>query len=183
MIRRNTWIILAIFVVLLGGLLYLQKNPLPVSNANKTPSPTAMISLLPETVASQMKEITITQDGKKIILQQDEQGNWNAIADPEEAISSDIALQFISVLKEVNILQYLSSQPDTTSTGLSAPKAEIVISDGSKTLTTIRIGNPTPTDSGYYVQFGSDSPIVAPKYSIDPLLTTFSKTGTTTPTP
>lgn len=185
MIRRNTWIILAIFVVLLGGLLYLQKNPLSISESEATPTPTMMVSLLPEKVTSQMNTITYKLNGMTFILKKDEQGNWNTDSEQGETLSSNDASTIPQLLTEAYILQYLTSEPDATSTGLSSPQAEITISDGSTILTTLRIGNPTPTDSGYYVQLDSDPPLVSPKSSISSLLsiTPVMVTETVTPTP
>lgn len=183
MIRRNTWIILAIFVVLLGGLLYLQKNPLSVSDSETTPTPTMMVSLLPETVTSQMNTITYKLNGMTFVLKKDEQGNWSTNAEQGETLSSDNASTIPQLLSEAYILQYLSSEPDAKSTGLDSPQVEITISNGDTILTTLRVGNPTPTDSGYYVQLGSDPPLVSPKSSISPLLSITPVMGTETPTP
>jgi len=172
MIRKQTWILLAVFVVLLGGVFYLQKNPLPeTSNATPTVSPTPQVKLLEGWQSSDIVWLNVKNaDGSTIEVSQDDQGGWSigpenpTAADPGkvEAIRSEIA--------EAIIRATMPADYDMAALGLDTATTVISVRNQAGTQIDITVGNPTPTDTGYYLQIGKDAPVVVDKTSIDNVL-------------
>src|SRR5512133_3830129 len=77
MVRKQTWILLVIFAGLLGVTFYLQKNPLPETTANATPSATAAPAILSGWQEQDITGIEL-KAGQNTLAQltRDAQGDW-----------------------------------------------------------------------------------------------------------
>lgn len=171
MIRKPTWILLAVFIVLLGAAFYLQKNPLP-EKVEITPSPTARPKLLGEWQSSDIRWIEVKEgENEAVRVAQDSSGNWvmgsgetNAAADAGkiEAVRSEIA--------EALVQAALPADYDLEAIGLDAPSAVITIKNVTAEEMFIQVGDATPTGTGYYVKIDQQAPVVVNKEAIDSVL-------------
>lgn len=168
MIRRTTWFLLAIFVVLLGVLLYLQRNPLE-KEVEATPTPEMILLSLDREQITRL-EIKDTQ-GNQITFVKNADGSWG-LADPPATLGSDSAVQSIlSRLEGLSAVSVLSGQVQDSVLGLDQPRYEVTVSTSDGNKQTIYIGVQTPTGSGYYIQVGDGPVYVISQFSVDTLLT------------
>jgi hypothetical protein len=168
MVRKQTWILLVVFAVLLGGAFYLQKNPLPSSSGTETPSPTALARLLKEgwnTSDIVWMELKGKQSSA-IQLSRDNQGVWTLT--PEAAtVDPGKAEEIRTQIADMRALANLPASFALDAAGFSAPAYILTIKNTQGQQSVIRIGNETPTATGYYAQVDDQAPVVIDKTVID----------------
>lgn len=163
MIRKQTWIALIIFGLLLGLALYINRNPI-ISSASSTPSPTLMPSLLEGWQDSDIAMIQYKGDPGEITLNHNPDGSWSL--GPENIVPASIEKvdSFRYQLLSISVQSLLNTTDPLDAVGLAAPKRILVLRDTQGKQVEIRIGNQTPTGSGYYVQIDNQTPVVVSKY-------------------
>lgn len=181
MIRKQTWIFLALFVVLLGAVIILQKLPKPQS-ADTTPTIAPAKTILDPGIGA-IKAMKLTKvDGSIITLSLGSDNAWHVDepvkkdADPssiQEALSTIQALQAISTL---------TSPPPADATGLSTPMT-LLITTSSNTTVEMKVGKKTPTGNGYYISTGQSDVYIADTYSVDRIVELLDGNLTPTGTP
>jgi hypothetical protein len=183
MVRKQTWILLGVFVLLLGVTFYLQKNPLP-KKETLTPSPTAQPRLLPGWQGSEIvwMELKESQGSSGIQIVQDEQGNWALGTGGKEKVDTGHAEQMREQFADISTTAALPANYQLDAIGLKAPARFLAIRNKQGKQATINIGNADPTDSGYYVQVDTQSPVVVDKFTLDGLVNLFNS-ALPTPTP
>ena len=192
MVRKQTWILLIIFALLLGVTFYLQKNPLPKS-ASLTPSPTNAPELLQGWKSSDITWMELKESqGKTIQIVQDDQGNWTLGASllgdgasrdaGKEKVDTGKAEQLRTEIAAIRTVAVLPANYQLDAVGLTAPARTLAIRDKQGKHITMNIGNLDPTESGYYVQIASQAPVVVNKYTLDGIVDQFDN-ALPTPTP
>ncbi len=185
MIRKQTWIVLGVFIVLLGFAFYLQKNP-QVGAANATPSATVQPQLLPgltdtDVVSIERKD----QQGGTLQVSQDAQGDWLLGPENTQKVTPGPIEEARSQITSTLVLASVPENIDRTVTGLAQPATILTLKDKTGKQTELRIGNATPTGSGYYLQVNNQAPVIVDKGSVDGFLGSLTKDSLllTTPTP
>ncbi len=184
MIRKQTWILLIIFALLLGVAFYLQKNPLPES-AELTPSPTSAPNLLQGWQSSDIvwMELVVGQ-GEPIRILQDAQGNWVLESGESFPVEAGKAEQLRSEIAEIRPITVLPADYALDALGLNIPSRTLSIRDKQGKQVTISIGNMDPTESGYYAQVATQAPAVINSYTLEGIVDLFySAQPTPTPEP
>jgi hypothetical protein len=170
MIRKQTWILLAIFIILLGAAFYLRKNPLP-EKSEVTPSPTAQARLLEGWQSSDIVWLSVTKGNNPAVqAAQDASGRWMlneeqpTVVEPGkiEAVQAEIA--------EALIQASLPANYDLAAVGLDVPTAVISIRNAAGKEVHIQVGTSTPTGTGYYLQVDQQAPVVVSKGAVDSIL-------------
>lgn len=170
MIRRSTWFLLAIFVVLLGATIYLQKNPLP-EKVEVTPSPTALPKLLGAWQSSEIRWIEVRKgEAEVLVVAQDDAGNWVIGPDTTETADAGMIEVIRSGIAGALVQATLSSDYDLSALGLDAPIATITLKNQTGEEVVIQVGAETPTGTGYYVSVGQKAPMVVNQGVIDDIL-------------
>jgi hypothetical protein len=185
MIRRTTWIILAIFVILLAGTLIwprIKKAP----KAEATPTTGVSNEMLFNLGGGTIKALTIQDDqGKTVDLVKNDDQTWSLKlpeAGPADSTTVDSAL---SQLVTSRTLASPSSVTNLVDFGLEPPRYKfLIVLDNDKQII-VNVGKATPNGSGYYV-LTSDQRIlyVVNKQGLEPviaLLTTPPLAPTPTP--
>jgi hypothetical protein len=183
MVRRQTWIVLVIFILLLAVVFYLQKNP-PPSSASLTPSATSAPKVLAGWNSSDITWMeTKTEAGKTLLIEQDATGNW-FLGDGKGKVETGLAEEIRTNIAEIRAVTALpgNSPLDVVGLNSSTPTRTLTIRNKAGKQTVIRIGNTTPTGSGYYIQVDSEAPVVVDKSTIDGTLDLFNN-ALPTPTP
>jgi hypothetical protein len=177
MVRRSTWIILAVFLVLLGSLLVFQKikesetlddqaNPLadlgplqPVETVFEVPSGEWILGL----------EIWDRDENKLEIIRENDDQEWKLISLEGEA-DQELINKVILQLESLSVDRGLDAGIDLEIIGIKDPAytIQLLISNGG--YFTIYVGNVTITKSTYYAQLKGSSPILVSKYSLDTVL-------------
>ncbi len=185
MVRKQTWILLAVFAVLLGVTFYLQKNPLPKAAGSVTPSATSAAPILQGWDPSSIVWLeSKDSQGGTIVLSQDSQGNWTLGQDGKQKVEAGVPEE---IRAQVTTMSPAASLPPSFAldpAGLKAPTRVLTLRDKQGKQAEIRIGNETPTGSGYYVQVDQQAPVVVDKTTVDGTLDLFkSALPTATPSP
>jgi hypothetical protein len=174
MVRRSTWIFLAVFLFLLGALLIFQRikdsevvedrvdlvddfdSTQPVKTLFQVPSGEVILGL----------EIIDRDENKLEILRKSEYQEWVLISFDGDADQDSID-RVISQLESMSIERTLNSDIDLDIIGIADPAYTIrlLISNGG--YFTIYIGNVTITNTTYYTQLKGSSPVLVSKYNLD----------------
>lgn len=183
MIRKQTWILLVIFLILAGGAFYLQKNPIK-SLANVTPSPTPQASVLKGWLASDIMQIEYKNDNNETLqLEQDAQGYW--VLQPN-GLTVDLGKveEIRTQIVDLQVITNLDPGYDLSGTGLDAPTGVLTITNKDGKKAEIRIGAKTPTGTSYYLKVDDEAPTVCNSGAVNTLVGLLSLQNLNpTPTP
>jgi len=169
MIKRSTWILLAIFALAICAYFYLKTNPLRFTTPTSTPTVTSTSFLVNKNneVLSRLS-ITNTQGGI-FEMERDSTGNWIIVQPRHSAADQSQAEAAETQIFALGIVTTLETSPSPDVLGLNPPADTLTIelSDGRQQV--FEVGGLTPTSSGYYIR--SEGKIyVIKQYSIDSLL-------------
>ncbi len=184
MIRRSTWIALALFAVLAGVAYGATRYKLQKSEGEATPSATPV-----ELVSFSLNDVVgveIQGPGQTVVLRRsDPKADWqvvqpapqgNEFADQQRIISAVYSLIAPSVLTT------LSNTSDLKALGLDKPTYIIKVRLKDGQTWQMNVGNQTPIQSGYYVQVGKQIAVVD-KYSLSSVLELLQSPPLATPFP
>jgi hypothetical protein len=171
MVRRSTWVLLGIFIVLVGFTWYFQRNQ-SEKTITETTVPTVTMAHLYNLDSTQVNEVMIADGiGNKIDLYRDQETLQWAVKDiPLEEVNS---FQIESVLAQFYAIQSMETLTQTVpydSIGLADPTYTIMIktSDGSESIT--YVGTQTAIGNGYYVRIGDGAVNIVEKVALDEVL-------------
>lgn len=177
MIKRSTWIILGIFIVLIAVAIYLQNQP---QEASDVLEPTIDLSILKEVTPiykldedefiTNLRLTDIMDNEIQFLRSEDTEIGWTMIVTDTE-ISVDI-VAFENSISQLNSLTSdadLDPGTDRSAIGLSEPLHQIFIETNKGASYQVDIGSPTITGNGYYVSVNGDQPLVVNKFIIDAL--------------
>ena len=165
MIKKGTWIIILIFVVLVVGLLLIEKYP--VGSLKATPTATMQPSLFNNVPFDQIVKLEINSDSSKINLEKI--GDTWVLAEKRSAtISQSRVAELLVVLLSLDS----ASSPDPTTPlealGLTIANQKFVIT-ANNTEYVLSIGDMTPTGGGYYARVNQGNPLIITNYAGDSL--------------
>jgi len=167
LIKRSTWILLAVFILLLGFVFYWQRSSIG-EEVEATPTSE---SLLLNINLDDLREVVIEgREANSVAFARNEQGQW-VFLDPEVTIDESIDVAFnIEQLASLRILNSFTTSPQAEITGLDNPAyvITIILSDGTKHR--ILVGELTPTGTGYYATLGNGPVSVVPQYELDQVI-------------
>lgn len=168
MIRKQTWILLAVFVVLLAAVFYLQKNPLPVNKADITPSPTAQRLLL---AGFQTQDIVFVsyKDAATELQLSNNGGKWVVLPD-NKPVDVGKAEEVRAQIADMYVMSILPTSFTQASGGLASPKQTLTFKTSQGKEAVLKVGQTTPTGDGYYVQVDNNTPVVVEKGALDTLI-------------
>jgi hypothetical protein len=171
MVKRQTWVLVAVFVVLIGLAFFWTRYQNNYKQSHPTPSPTPqkyMFTIDSAAIAS----ITITSnvDGKTVMVARDTNGQWSLVE--PKADYTDVA-NVEAAATQLGSLQVISTM-DTTDNlaeyGLDNPTYTLTVIENGGQQHIAQIGNSTATSNGYYVLIPGSLPQIVSKYSIDAVL-------------
>ena len=184
MIKRSTWIVLAILAIIVALFIYL--NERPVSQSEATPTATN-IGYLVTRGDRTVSNIEISDlNGNVVRIGRDGSGTWqmelpvSGEADQALAEATDTQLFALRILSTLE-----GTQTPYNMVGLDSPAFQITVrfTDGLNQV--ILVGSQTPTGSGYYVLFERKIYVIS-KYGMDALINILESppyAPTETPTP
>ena len=167
--KRSTWIVLVIFLALVGLTVYLNQNQLPADETEVTPTET--VEYLFSATNGLPSSIDIeARTGGQVAIERNEAGQW-VLKQPIEAEanqgSAEAAASQLSALRII-------SRPEVAldEAGLVGPSYVMTVKLTGGKVAVVRIGDLTPTSSGYYTNVnGSDEVLIVGKTGLDALLT------------
>ena len=167
MIRRSTWIILGIFILLSAATFFWQKYG---KEAEAKATPTAEQDLLLN-LTSKVTGLRIEGVRSDIVeVSRDAQGQWKLTIPAGQETDTGAVEAAVSQLSSLRILSAFEQGLDLGGAGLVVPSYRITTSleDGESIV--LNIGKATATGSGYYVQMGEKGIYVVSKYSLDSII-------------
>jgi hypothetical protein len=169
MIRRSTWIIFGIFLLLVASTLIWQRYRKEVQ-AKVTPTAEQEMLL---NLTSKVTDLRIEGVESQIVeIVRDEQGQWKlSVPEGHESETNTESVEAaVSQLSNLSILSSFEQGLDLGGAGLVVPSYRITIGleDGQKIV--VNVGKETTTGSGYYVLLGEKGVYVVSKYSIDSII-------------
>lgn len=171
MIRRNTWVLLGVFVILLAGAIYLQRSGgLKPAAGTETPTPAEKPLLDIQAEAIRTLKIENAQGQVVTVERQADGTTWKIVQPQTEAADANKIEPAISSLVGLGALNPLETTVDLKVIGLESPADTITIglSDGGQHV--LLIGTETPITTGYYARLDGGAPLVISKFSVDSVL-------------
>jgi len=168
MIKRSTWIVLAVLVLAVGAYFGIKNSPKKAGAATPTSQGnTYLITPADGTLQS----IQITDDkGNQFRMQRDLSKKWVITAPHNGEADAGPAGAAETQVGALRIVTTLDTPPDPGATGLAAPVDTISLAFDSGKQHKIEVGGSTPTKSGYYVRFDGSRVYVISQDGIDSLL-------------
>jgi hypothetical protein len=166
--KRSTWIVLVIFLALVGLLIYLNQRGPTAEEADVTPTQTVEY-LFDETAGLPTSIDLESRSGERVAIERNEAGEWVLKQPVEAEADQGSAEAAASQLSSLRIL----SRPTVAlaDAGLVDPAYEMTVKLTAGTEEVVRIGDLTPTGSGYYTNIeGSDEILIVDMTGLDALL-------------
>jgi hypothetical protein len=172
MIRRNTWILLALFIVLLGAVWLLQRSK---TINGVTSTPTSVENFLFNNISASLTRLRV-QDTKNnvVVLDRDPSGSWTLKEPPGKPTDAGLAEQTMSQLASLSAVTEITQTLDLNAYGVATPVYTITVTLSGGLQHTVLVGKETPTSSGYYVLVDKSSLVVVSKYGMDAFLNVLS---------
>ncbi len=168
MVRRSTWILLAILVLVVGAYFFTKNRPFKTGE----PTPTAQgNSYLITSADGTLQSLQIADsEGNKVRIQRDLSKKWVITAPTPAEADQGAAGAAETQVGALLIVATLDTPPDAAATGLATPADTIDLAFDSGIQHKLEVGSLTPTSSGYYVRFDGNKVYVISKNGIDSLL-------------
>jgi hypothetical protein len=168
MIRRTTWIFVALFVILLGVLFYLQRADGTGAGAE---TPTLAAAFFLDTQEKDIDGLRIADDtGQSVAVARGEDGSWTLVEPAGQPADTARIEAAILQAESWRIVDALENAPPADVAGLEPPqyRVEATLSDGGEQ--TALIGDQTPVQNGYYARLEGGPVVVVAQTSADTLI-------------
>ncbi len=169
MIRKSTWIIVLLFVALLGATILWQRSQKEKA-ADATPTAKADTRLLFD-LSDKIAFLRLERVGdRQVELQLDAQGAWQLTWPEGMQVDTNALDPVLAQLAALSVVSTLDQPPALDVLGLDKPAYRLLIklADGKQALA--NVGKETPTGSGYYVLSGDRQIVVVDKAGLDGVL-------------
>ncbi len=170
MIRKNTWILLAAFVIVLAGYLLWGSVGSDISSVEVTPSPEPLWTVLSEEIVGLVVEDL--EADLVLELHRDEEELWRAVEPELEPVDAARVERAVSWLASPSPRAEIADATDLTAFRLDPPlyRIELLLMDGTRL--SFQAGRESPTGGSRYVSV-SDRPGVFTfsNYGLDEVLT------------
>jgi len=160
-IRKATWITLVVlfFVIAAIGTFELLKT-----QASKETAQTNSTPILPDWTSGSIIKISIKYDHDRNSLEflRDPGKNWIYVDRKSNALPQDEINMALTQLFSLIPIKTLDKDTPIDWLGLSPPVASFSVMNVSGETTTVKIGQPTPVETGYYLQVDDSTPVIVP---------------------
>jgi hypothetical protein len=180
--RKSTFVVLVIFILAVGALLFLQNSP----NSFWAPTATPMATTAPVLLSGiNIQDITMIiykpSAGAETRLTRGTDGNWLTAESGD--VPQGIAEQLLAELLATRIIVQMPIGLNLKDLLLDNPSQTITIQSTGGKSSIVYIGGLTPTQSGYYVKVDQTAAAVVDKSALDTILQLFSEAKPATATP
>jgi hypothetical protein len=182
MIKRQTWILFAVFAVLLIIAVFWTRSQ---GQKKVTPTPTVANEMLLTGIdESSITSLQIRDSaGKVVTVGRDQAGLW-ALTEPNAEYTDISKVEgAVTQLMSLRVLSMLTDTTNIAEYGLDYPAYTITIIREGGLQNVIEVGNPTPTKNGYYVFLDKSTLQIVVKYGLDSVLGIFTTPPIATATP
>ncbi len=168
MVKRPTWILLAVLALAVGAYFLVKNQP---SKANAlTATPTANSFLITQ-ADGVLQSLRISDNkGNNFQMQRDLSKAWVITAPTSGAADQGLAGAAETQVGALRIVTILETPPTPSAIGLATPADTMELGFVSGASHKIEVGSMTPTSSGYYVRFDGGKIYVIEQSGIDALV-------------
>jgi len=181
MIRKSTYTLLIILIILAAVVIFLQRTPGMKNGSINEPTSTESPTLFnwgDKSVAA----VTLSDDqGHVFKAKLDNQNNWFIEQPTGCQLENGKVENSLAQLQTFKIMVEMEAPPALADVGLTNPTYTLKLTFIDGSMQTLSVGSIVPTGSGYYVQVDNNPVVVVTKYSIDSLFELVS-TACATPT-
>jgi hypothetical protein len=168
MIRRSTWIMVLVFVIVLGGALYWQRSRQGVEAGG---TPTAAVSNLFDTEAQDINVLQLSDaEGNRVEVARGAGDTWTLVEPAGQPADETRINSAVLEAEGLRIVSSLEDPPQLDVIGLEPPRYRLAVTlaDGQEQVAFI--GDGTPTESGYYARRDGGPVVVVVKPAVDAIL-------------
>jgi hypothetical protein len=168
MIRRSTWIVIALLAIVIGAYFVIKNRP-PTATP---PTPTVLANSFLITIGSdKLQSIRISDlANSTTLVERDSASNWQVALPAPGPADQGLAEAAETQVGAMRIVTTLETSPDLGAIGLDHPAYTIDLTFQSGAKHTVEVGSSTPTGGGYYVRFDQKTILVISQDGIDPLV-------------
>lgn len=170
MFRRNTWITLAVFLVLLVAAVWWTRSGQDrVGSADATPTQTALWEVAADQIVGIRVEYLTT--GDMVYLERQEDGTWIVVQPEEGVITDDRVQRALDWLASPRPRTTIPDPADLLAFGLAEPATRVTIQlrDGEDRV--FEVGADAPTGTTQYIRLpGQATVLVVSKYGLEDVL-------------
>ncbi len=178
--RAGTWISVLLLAALIGGAYYINKNKETAAEAEITATTEPAYIFGADSVVSSI-EVQPT-DGETVKVARNKDGVWALELPFETEADQGLVEAAASQITALKIINEIDADPSIF--GFDAPAYLITIEFADGKISKLEVGDPTPTNSGYYVRVNKEKMVIVGLSSIDALTSlSFSPPYLNTPTP
>jgi hypothetical protein len=168
MVKRPTWILLLILVLVVGVYFLIKNQPLRASSITPTATESSFLVTQSDGV---LQSLRIYDDkGHNFQMQRDLSKTWVITAPSSGVADQALAGAAETQVGALRIIVILDSPPEPTVVGLMVPAHTLEMRFVSGIIHKLEVGNLTPTGSGYYVRYDAGKTYVISQSGIDALL-------------
>ena len=158
MIRRNTWILFAIFLAALGGAIWYSQRDASVDPDTGLPPTVEPLWFLPETDIEALV-ITDLETDERIRARRDPEVGWRLV-EPEAEMANVARIErAVTSLQLIEPVQRLEAE-ELAPYGLDEPRYRIRLSLRDGTNRALQIGSQAPTGDVYYARLGETKEVL-----------------------
>ena len=176
MIRKSTWILLALFVAALAFAWGFQRFQAQ-REAQITPTVGVETQPLLDIQESTLASLRVENDqGKFLVLGRNTEGLWTVL-EPKGEGETDASQAESAITQLISLRsQFSLEMPDSLEKyGLLNPTHTITVAMNGGEKHILQVGSEAPAVSGYYIRLDNGFPQVVSKYSLDPVLEMIEK--------
>ncbi len=179
--KRSTWIAVIIFLALAGTLFYLNQRE-PTEEAVEFTPPPPVEFLLTDSDGLPISIDIKNGAGKQVVIARNEAGAW-VLEQPIETEADQASAEAAATqLSSLRIESKLEVAPEAA--GLVQPSYILTVKLSGGTEKTVRIGDLTPTEIGYYARVdGSDETFILNRTGLEALFNLLKSPPIVEPTP
>lgn len=162
MLKRTTWILLGVLAVLIGVAFLTQRK---VGETASDIKPTQTVTLLGSDGSDISKVEIANRQGQTVTAALNDQA-WT-IEPADATLTPGNIAELTTTLASTSVLATLQGSLPAEETGLDHPAYIIKTTSAAGLTQVIKIGNATPTGSGYYAQVDDGNTLVVGSVNID----------------
>ena len=169
MIKRPTWILLGILVLIVVVYLVIANRTIPTS-IQSTPTALGEKFLVTPADGSLQSLRIFDQQNRKVQMQRDTSGMWIVTLPTHATADKSLAGAAETQVGALRIVTALDNQLNLRDAGLDFPVYTLELKFINGTNHIIQVGTLTPINSGYYVRYDSGNLYVVSQAGIDALI-------------
>jgi len=171
MVKRQTWVLLAVFAAFIGVAFFWTRIQNDKKKSSSTTTPTPVLNIFTvDSAAIASVQITDNTSGKTVIVGRDVTGQWTLVDPQAEYTDVSSVEAAVTQLSSLRVTSSLPTSNNLAEYGLDQPVYTIMINVNSGGQLLAQVGSTTATGSGYYVLVPGGVPQIVSKYSLDAVL-------------